>query len=168
MQRIKQYLIVVVMFLLAACARIPGSTAAPTMPVEPTNVVAATAPANSIPKLNGDWRMMLTQSGGFIGMSKSIQIDASGAATVTDLRSKKTSQAVLPADTLKKLTDLVANSSYKPASMPSGCADCFIFKLEITSGSQKFQVEMNDIDLQTSGLQDLVGFLGQSMRSIEK
>ena len=168
MQRFKQYLIVVLMLLLAACARIPGSTAVPTMPVEPTNAVAATAPANSIPKLNGEWRIMLTQSGGIMGMSKSLEIDGSGAATVTDLRSKKTSRAVLPADTLKKLAELVANASYQPASVPAGCADCYIFNLVITSGSQKFQVEMNQIDLQTSGLQDLIGFLGESLKSIDK
>ena len=101
-------------------------------------------------------------------MSKSLEIMSNGNMTLTDMRTKKSSQASLPADRLKILTGLVADTSYQPAMPPSGCADCFIYNLEVTNGTQKFQVELNEIDLKVSGLSALVGFLGETMSSMEK
>ena len=169
MRKIVKYILgIMALMMLAGCVNLAGKPSTAITLLEPTNVVSATAPANAIPKLNGDWRIVLNQSGGIMGMSTSIEILSSGAVTVADQRSQKTSQGKLTADQLKTLTGLVADSNYQPNTKPSGCADCFIFNLGITSAGQKFQVEMNDIDLQNSGLQRLVGYLGNITKSIQK
>ena len=150
----------------------PTTQVIPTIPatqivkIEPTNIVIATAPVASLPKLDGDWRIFLTQSGGIMGMSTSVEILSSGAVTVTNQRTKESKQSKLSVDQLKTLMDLVANTAYQPVTQPSGCADCYIFDLEITSGNQKFQAGMNQIDLQNSGLEGLISFLGVFIKSI--
>lgn len=137
----------------------PSQLPQPTNPAAATVEVIPTAPGVKIPALTGDWQIILNQSGGVMGMPRTLLVSSSGDISLTDLRNKKTSRAVLSADEMLTLTGLVADSRYEPASAPSGCADCFIFDLEIVSGAEKFGVQMNQIELVNSGLQPLITLL---------
>jgi hypothetical protein len=159
---------ILILVVLLGCRSLSGTFATPTPPPEPTNPVPLATPALSIPVLNGDWHINLNKSGGIMGLSRSLEILSSGEMNLSDLRIRKTSQTRLPADRLSELTGLVANSHYQPVSVPTGCADCFIYNLEISSGGQTFQVQLNQIDLTNSGLQPLVDFLGQYMNAVIK
>jgi hypothetical protein len=136
----------------------PGPVPNPTAPLAPT------ASAQQIPALSGDWHMTITQSGGIMGMERTLEISSTGETTLTDARSHASSQAHLSAERLAALTKLVAGSKYQPAAMPSGCADCFIFDIQISSAGENFQVQLNQIDLVDSGLQPLVDFLAQDLK----
>jgi len=135
----------------------PAPVALPTQPV-------SNQPAQELPKLTGDWHIRTEQSGGIAGVSRTLEISSSGEMTVTDERSKKQTTAQLPADKIAALTELVASSKYQPISQPSGCADCFIYNLEISSAGEKFQVQLDDISLPNSGLQPLINFLGEFLK----
>jgi len=93
-----------------------------------------TNPAKQLPLLNGDWHIDFTQSGGIAGTSRSLEISSSGEMTFTNTRTGEKHVTQLPAEKLAALTDLVAAASFRPASQPSGCADCFIFDLQLASG----------------------------------
>jgi hypothetical protein len=146
---------------LMSCRGLPETLATPTEPPGPTQIIVPTpaASGSSIPILKGDWRVSLIKSGGFIGMSRSLEILSSAELTLKDLRSNKTSQVRLPADKLAELSRLVQATHYQPVQVESGCADCYIYDLEISSAGEKFQVHLNQIDLANSGLQPLVDFL---------
>ena len=111
----------------------------------------------SLPLLDGNWKIKMAQSGGIMGLSRSIEISSDGKYTVMDENASKTITGELPANELSKLKKQVASSRYIPASKPDGiCADCFVYDLEIQGGAEKFNVQLNDINLPTSGLETLV------------
>lgn len=115
----------------------------------------------AMPKLAGNWQVSLAQTGGFAGVSRKLEISSSGEMTLTDERSQKHSTAQLPADKFAKLKDLVVATAYRPITQPMGCADYFIYELQIDNGSEKFQVQIDDANLPNSGLQPLISFLSE-------
>jgi hypothetical protein len=121
-------------------------------------------PAQELPKLTGDWHVSMAQTGGIAGVSRTLEISSSGEMTVINERSKKQTTTQLSTDKVAVLTELVASSKYQPISEPTGCADCFIYKLEISSAGEKFQAQLDDISLPDSGLQPLINFLGEFLK----
>jgi hypothetical protein len=125
-----------------------------------------TEPAQKLPQLTGNWRIRLEQTGGFAGVSRSLEISSSGQMTIIEERINKNSTTQLPADKLAKLKELVASSEYHPVKQPMGCSDCFIFNLQIDNGSEKeFQMQIDQVNLPDTGLEPLVGFLGEMLNS---
>jgi len=118
-------------------------------------------PKSNLPSLDGNWKIKMTHSGGIMGLSRSIDISSDGKYTVMDERASKTITDELTADDLSKLKEQVSSSKYIPASKPDGmgCADCFIYDLEIQGNGEKFNIQLNDINLPTSGLGTLVTYL---------
>ncbi len=135
----------------------------PTQPAPLPNPTAALPPSSrsGIPALTGDWQISLEQSGGIMGMSRKLVVSSSGTASLTDLRSQKSTQIILSGEELKSLAGLLADSRYKVPASASGCADCFLFALEVSSSSGTFSVELDELELADSGLQPLVAFLGK-------
>jgi len=103
----------------------------------------------------------MEQSGGIMGLSRSIEISSDGNFTVTDQRTDKTVKGQLSAYELTSLRELVTTA--KLASIPpteeTGCADCFIYNLEIQGKGEPISVQLNDVTLPDSGLGSLVVFL---------
>ena len=96
-----------------------------------------------------------------MGLSRSIEISSDGNYTVMDDRTNKTITRKLPANELAKLVEIVSNTEYvtteKP--MPSACADCFIYNLEIQMDGKKFSTQVDDITLPNSGMEPLITYL---------
>jgi hypothetical protein len=111
-----------------------------------------------IPALEGKWQIQMTQSGGIMGLSKSIVIRPEGTFTINDLRTGNTFTGNLSADELAGLVKQVASAVNKTVDGPEkyGCADCFLYDLKISSNGQTFSVKLNDISLPKSGLEPLV------------
>ena len=109
----------------------------------------------------GDWTIQMTQSGGIMGLSRSIEVSSDGKYTVVDERANKTVTGELTANKLSELNELVMTSNYVPATKPdgNGCADCFVYDLEIQVNGEKLSVQLNDISLPNSGLEPLVTYL---------
>ena len=96
-----------------------------------------------------------------MGLSHSIEISSNGIFTVVDERANKTATGMLAENELSKINEQVSSLKYIPASKPDGmgCADCFIYDLEIQENGKKFAVQLNDISLPGSGLESLVSYL---------
>jgi len=118
-----------------------------------------TSSAQELPELVGDWHITLSQSGGIMGISRTIEISSSGKLTIIDARTSKQTVIQLPADRIAALARLVKASRYQSPSRPSACADCFIYNLAIVSGGQSFQVQLDDISIPDSGLDSLMAFI---------
>lgn len=118
-----------------------------------------------VPEENKTWTIKMEQSGGIMGLSRSIEISADGKYTLTDQRANKTVKGQLSSGDLTRLRQILA--TIKPASAPepkqSGCADCFIYTIEIQGTGTPFSIQLDDVTLPNSGLEALVSFLRDLM-----
>ncbi len=125
-------------------------------------IVSTSVPAkNQLPTLEGEWTIRMVHSGGIMGLSRSIEISSNRTYTVTDERADKTITGKLSADKLENLREIVVNSEFQPMErlQPSGCADCFMYNLEIQGGGSKFMVQVDDITMPDSGMERLIMYL---------
>jgi len=144
--------------LLTACGPVSPVAEQPlptraisTQPIPPQPLSTATVRWTSI---------ALTQSGGFIGMLKTIRVDNKGAFTVRDERAQTNASGQLTLDQLAQLNLLVkAVSHLSPSQTPTNCADCFIYVIEISTSGNSVQLEADDVSLADSKLAPLVSFL---------
>ena len=150
---IKRIVFITIMLgvMLSACK--PSQTPIPT--------------AQAFPSLSGDWTIQMTQSGGIMGMLRTIKIQNNGKFHLEDPRSKQSTERQLTSSQMKKLTGLVNSARLQGPSKPdAACADCFIYDLQITSGGQTFATQLNDVSLPNSGLEELVHFLSNLMSDL--
>jgi hypothetical protein len=148
--------------LLTACQPI---TPQPTETPQPLATASLKPVKKTPPVLQPNaWSIRMTLSGGIMGLHRTLDITSDGQVTVVDERSAKTATVQLAADELSKLQTLVADSSFAASSLPTGCADCFIYNVEISSGKGKpFTVQVDDTNIDTSGMGPLVRYLSELM-----
>lgn len=106
----------------------------------------------------------MTLSGGIMGLMRTIEVNDSGQATVSDQRASKTVGLQLTPDQMASLQTLVAQASYTAPNMPVGCVDCFVYKVEISRGNGKPLVaQMDDTSIDASGMGPLAKYLAGLM-----
>ncbi len=96
-----------------------------------------------------------------MGLSRSIDITSDGTYIVEDERASAPVMRVLNAEDLSTLNTQIAALGVVPVDMPdgSGCADCFLYDLEIERNGEKITIQLNDINLPDSGFEPLVTYL---------
>ena len=150
------FYILILTALLSACG-----------PLLPESVSQATPQATSSGPLDlgQTWNIKMHHSGGIMGLSRSIEISADGKFTVTDERTDQTVEGQLSSGESTQLRKLVTTAKITPVAQPdqTGCADCFVYALEISGNGKPFTAELNDITLPESGLESLVLFLRDLM-----
>ena len=136
-------------FLLSACSR-----SAPDPQGTP-----------GLPESEETWTIKMNQSGGFVGLSRSIEISSDGKFAVTDDRTDKTVEGQIASSELTKLRQLVSTAKFTtiPKSEETGCADCFIYNLEIQDIGKPITVQLDDVTLPDSELESLVTLLRDIM-----
>lgn len=139
------HIVIFISLFLTACGAV---TEMPLNTAEPGN--------GSLPTLTGSWSITMTHSGGIMGLSRSVQIDSTGIYTVKDDRTEETFKGQLSEEELTALMYAVNSTSYATEKTPHGCADCFIYDLQILSDTGKFSAQVDDISIEESGLADLV------------
>ncbi len=133
-------------FLLSSCG---GVNTPPSKTSEP----------NDLPALSGSWTITLNHSGGIMGLSRSIEVDSTGIYTVKEDRTDQNFTGQLSKEELAELIDVVNSTSYAPEKAPHGCADCFVYDLQIITEAGKFSAQVDDISIEASGLSALVMLL---------
>lgn len=146
MFRIKLLIFTVIAILLAGCAKPSGVTYTP-------------------PALEDDWSVRMTLSGGIAGLLQNIEVKSDGRYIVTDERARNIVEGELTAEELATLEELVSALEFSAQEIPTGCADCFVYDVEIESGGRKMLVNADDVSLSDSGLGSLVQFLRGIMDS---
>jgi hypothetical protein len=117
------------------------------------------------PVLAEDWSVGMTQSGGIMGLLRHIEASSDGTYSAGDERDGRTVTGVLPQEQLTELQGLVTSLEFTAPKMPTVCADCFVYDLEIQSGGKKLILQADDISLPESGMAPLVEFLRGIMDS---
>lgn len=126
----------------------------------PLNTPAIEAPTPTLPASGNEWTITMNHSGGIMGLMRSIEVSSDGKYIVVDERTNKTITGELSADELSKINELVS-TEYIPTSKPNGmgCADCFLYDLEIQAVGKRVAIKLNDISLPGSGFEPLVSLL---------
>jgi hypothetical protein len=122
---------------------------------------AASTPTPDQPALAGGWTSItMHQSGGIMGLSRSIKVSPDGSFSVTDERAKVTVNYVLSKAELSDLNQKIAGLNI-PSNPPNGavCADCFIYNLIIQKDAGEIRALLSDVTLPGSGFESLVAFL---------
>jgi hypothetical protein len=113
-----------------------------------------------VPTPDRDWTMRLTQTGGFAGVHLVIQVTSAGVMKVEDQRTARTATLNLPPGELTELDSLrQAFATPQTPRLPSACADCFIYDLEIESNTGLIRVQADDTTLVASGAEALIQHL---------
>ena len=120
------------------------------------------------PPMEETWTVKMTQSGGIMGLLRSIEVDSEGKYFVADERAGETVSGDLSGDEITQLQRLITDLVFTPSVNPAICADCFIYDIEINSGGKKMIVNVDDISLPDSGMEPLVEFLRGIMDSALK
>lgn len=149
MLRIALPLTLGIALLFSGCAPVPAETPLPTSP----------------PRLGDEWSVKMTQSGGIMGLMRSVEVSADGRYTVTDGRTNKTVTGKLEDQRLSELREIVADSQFISGNPPGVCADCFIYDIEIRRSGNTFVAQVDEITLPGSGMAPLVEFLRGLMAS---
>jgi hypothetical protein len=118
-----------------------------------------------LPVMEKDWTISMTHAGGIMGLLRKIEISSDGKYTVTDERKDVSVTKELGSVELSKLKSVVDSSNYitLESPRPTVCADCFVYAITILGGGTKFNVQLDDISLQDSGMEDLVKYLRSLM-----
>jgi hypothetical protein len=119
------------------------------------------------PTFGESWTIEMNQSGGIMGLSRSIEISSDGKYTVTDEHADKTIEGQLSTNELAQVQELV--KTLEPAKVTSveqtGCADCFVYTIVIQGEGKSSPAQVNDITLKDSGFAPLVTFLTDIMET---
>jgi hypothetical protein len=132
-------------------------------------LLAACAPTLQIPDApqelpspSGNWTLKLTQSGGFAGVNLTVQVSSDGTLTAENQRAGSSAKQTLAPETVGQLASQVPSLlQVTPAAPRSGCADCFLYRLEFTTDGKTARVEADDMTLSGSGVAELVKLLQQ-------
>ncbi|HRQ21881.1 MAG TPA: hypothetical protein PLF42_00510 [Anaerolineales bacterium] len=122
-------------------------------------------PVDTAPlELEGEWSVKMTQSGGIMGLMRSVEVSSDGNFTIDDERLARTVTGKLPNAEMQTLQKLVAESEFRiRGNQDSICADCFVYQVEIQSGGQTFTAQVDDVTMSDSELEPLVMFLRSVM-----
>jgi hypothetical protein len=131
----------------------------------PTPQPTATPSREKLPDIGNTWKIKMTQSGGIMGLLRTIEISSDGNFTVLDERTKKNVSGTLSPKDITNLKEQISTSGFISDNNPknAACADCFVYDLEIQGDKGKFSTQLNDISLPNSGLESLVTFLRDSI-----
>ncbi|MFM8874714.1 MAG: hypothetical protein ACKOGC_01485 [Anaerolineae bacterium] len=115
------------------------------------------------PALAEEWTVNMTQSGGIMGMMRSIEVASDGNYVTTDERAHTSVTGKLTEQELSQFEGLVSSFNFTPPEISAVCADCFVYDIEIQSGGQKMILKTEDISLPDSGIEPFVDFLRRIM-----
>lgn len=126
----------------------------------PARIETSETPQQPLPTASSDWdSIRFTQSGGIMGLLRTIEISRDGAWKISDGRADASVSGKLSAADLDQLNELIASLSIKSDKQFSVCADCFIFSVEIFSAGRSIAAQADSVTLEDSGLAPLADFM---------
>ena len=115
-----------------------------------------------LPSPSSNWIVKLNQSGGIAGVQLNIEISSDGQLRAEDQRSNRIVTQTLPPQTLTKIHQLMGTTSVSMTGVPqSGCADCFIYDLEIQTEESNYHINVDDVTMKNSSAAELITLLSK-------
>ena len=124
----------------------------------------ATPPASPLPLGTpaSDWKLHLTQTGGYIGRHLEVEVSGDGHLRATDVHSGQVVERSLSAAEMESLASVYAATSLKPLPpQHGGCADCFVYQLDARADGKSVSLQVDDTTIDQSGAGELIMLLRQ-------
>ena len=133
--------------------------------VDPTQESAPTA--QDACTFAGAWSVKFLVSGGLAGIQQELLVDSDGQASYTDRGGTNPTTWALGGDDLQELGRLLELACpFEPQdSRPSQCMDCFIFRLEVVSGQNRYLWEADESQAMPASIRSLIDQL-EAIRSM--
>ena len=114
------------------------------------------------------WRLHLLQSGGFAGVSRTLELSSDGALIASDRNRTVELSGALEAAEIKSISDLLAAACpFRGEPRPEICFDCFEYSLQAEVDGVRFEFQANDMGLDDSPSGALIaalrGFLEEAL-----
>jgi hypothetical protein len=145
----------------SACVGSPVSTQVP----EPLGTpISQLDTGCSIPT---QWNIQFNRSGGFAGFNESLTLDSGGNLRVQSERPAVNVQETISGDQVNAISGLLAQACpFEMKPNDAGCADCFLYKLDVQMDGQAFVMLATDVTL-TEELHPLIGVLSEFLQDTE-
>lgn len=111
------------------------------------------------PQADISWNILFEITGGLLGKDVSLYIDDMGLLEVTDHKNSTHLVGSIPPSEVEQIALLMTQtSSVSSGEKLPACADCFIYTIQIKSDdlSKPRNYMVNDVNIKTSGLEELV------------
>ena len=134
--------ILLVGILLSACAGEPLSTQAPVSLGTPIGQgqVGCSIPAQ--------WVIQFNRTGGFAGVDESLTLDSAGKLTVQSKRPARNEQKTISNDRVNAIGEILAQACpFEMKPNDTGCADCYLYKLDIQMDGETYMMLATDVTL---------------------
>jgi hypothetical protein len=145
--------ILLIGIILSACAGAPVNTQAPAPLGTPTSHLQSGC---NLPK---EWAIEFNRSGGFAGFNESLTLDSGGRLTVQSERPAAEIRKTLSNEQVNAVSGLLAEACpFEMKPNDAGCADCFLYKLDIQMDGRTYVMLATDVTL-TDELHPLISEL---------
>ena len=105
----------------------------------------------------GSWHVRFTLSGGLGGLRKTVELSSMGRLILEDHKRKERVTVDVAGEEMAKIAGLLAVTvQLQPVGQNPACADCYNYLLDIHMDHRDFSFQANDLNLEKSGLVDLV------------
>lgn len=149
----KIFITLLIGIILSACAGVPVSTQVPVPLGTPLNQPET---ACSIPT---QWVVQFNRSGGFAGFNELLTLNSGGRLTVQSERPAAEIRKTLSKDQVATVTGYLAEACpFEMKPNDAGCADCFLYKLDVEMDGQNYVMLATDVTL-TDELHPLISEL---------
>jgi hypothetical protein len=102
----------------------------------------------------------MNQSGGFAAVLLSVEVSSDGHLKAEDKISHRTVSQTISEQKTSEIKQLISKTRLSSKNMTeSGCADCFIYDLEIQSEENDIHLQVDDVTINDSGAADLIALL---------
>ena len=144
--------------ILSACAGAPVNT------VEPKPLGTPTSQLDTACSLPAQWNIQFNRSGGFAGFNESLTLDSGGSLTVQSERPAVNVRKTISGDQVNAIGGLLAQACpFEMKPNDAGCADCFLYKLDVQMDGQTYVMLATDVTL-TEDLHPLISSLSQLLQ----
>ena len=134
--------IFLISFILVACAGASVSTDEPKPLSTPANGPAS---ACGVPS---QWTIQLNRSGGIAGVDETMTLDSGGRLTVQSESPATDVRKTLSKDQVSAITGYLAEACpFEMKPNDAGCADCFLYKLDIQMDGKTYVMLATDVTL---------------------
>jgi hypothetical protein len=124
------------------------------------------APSSAPCDFGGTWSVNLLVSGGLAGVQQELLLSSDGQASYTDRSGSLPTTWTLGTEDLQELQRLLETACpfESQVSRPSSCRDCFVYRLEIVSGQDRFLWEADESQVVDEAFRSLLAYL-EAIRS---
>jgi hypothetical protein len=151
--------ILLMLIMLSACGGAPGGTQEPA----PLGTPAGQATASC--KTPTNWTVQFNRSGGIAGFNESMTLQSNGDLKIQSENPPANLQRTISPDQISGIANLLAQACpFEMSPNDAGCADCFLYKLNIQMDGQTYVLLATDVTM-TEDVRPLIDALSQLLQN---